>query len=110
MVSMKLSRRRKLALVTLGLFVCGIGAFGAILWRGIPFPSLTGPHAVGRTSYRLIDASRPEIFSDDPEDVRELMITVHYPADSVPPVRRAPYAEAPLASAIAEAFHTPSLI
>src|SRR6516162_7156504 len=79
--SRKVSRRRKLALVALGLVVSGIGTVGAIVWRGIPFPSPTGGHHVGRTSYHLIDASRPEIFSDDPNDVRELMITVHYPAD-----------------------------
>jgi len=97
-------------MIVLGLVVFGIGAVGAILWRGIPFPSPTGPHQVGRTSYHLTDASRPESFSDDPDDVRELMITVHYPADKAARAPRAPYADAPLAKGIAEAFNTPSFV
>src|SRR5262249_8010544 len=108
--SMKLARRRKLTLVALGLAVSGVGAVGAMLWRGIPFPSPTGRHHVGRTSYHLIDASRPEIFSDDPDDVRELMITVHYPADEAARAPRAPYADAPLARAFGQAFNTPSFV
>jgi hypothetical protein len=108
--SMKLFRRRKLALVALGLVVSGIGTVGAIVWRGIPFPSPTGGHHVGRTSYHLIDASRPEIFSDDPNDVRELMITVHYPADKAARAPRALYADSPLAKGFGQAFNTPSFV
>jgi len=108
--SRKVSRRRKLALVALGLVVSGIATVGAILWRGIPCPSPTGQHHVGRTSYHLIDASRPEIFSDDPDDVRELMITVHYPADKATRAPRAPYADAALARCFSQAFHIPSFV
>ncbi|MDZ4860113.1 MAG: hypothetical protein SGI88_14135 [Candidatus Hydrogenedentes bacterium] len=105
---MKLSRWRKLALIVLALVVAGSGTLGAIVWRGIPFPAPTGPHQVGRTSYHLIDASRKEIFSDDPDDFRELMITVHYPADDASQARRAPYADTTLARGIAEEVDTPS--
>jgi hypothetical protein len=103
---MKLPRSWKLTLIALGLVVSG--TVGGILWRGIPFPSPGGPHGVGRTSYHLIDPSRPEIFSEDPNDVRELMITVHYPADKAARATRAPYADARLARGFGQAFNTPS--
>jgi dienelactone hydrolase len=107
---MGLSWRRKAALIVLGLTVAGVGTVGAVLWRGIPFPPPTGPHQVGRTSYHLVDASRPEIFSEATDDVRELMITVHYPADTGARAPRAPYADATLAAGIADAFNIPSFI
>ena len=107
---MGLSRRHKAALVVLGIAVVGVGAVGAILWRGVPFPPLTGPHLVGRTSYHLIDASRPEFFSEAEEDVRELMVTVHYPAEKGAKEPLAAYADARLAAGVAEAFHTPSFV
>jgi predicted dienelactone hydrolase len=107
---MGLSWWRKIALVVLGLSIAGVGAVGVVLWRGIPFPKPTGLHAVGRTSYHLIDSSRPEIFTEDAADVRELMVTVHYPADTAARAPRAPYADATLAAGIAEAFNTPSFV
>lgn len=107
---MALSRRRKAALIVLGLAVAGVGTVGAMLWRGVPFPAPTGPHAVGRTSYHLRDASRPEIFSEATDDFRELMVTVHYPADKSSRAARAGYADAPLAAGIAETYNAPSLV
>jgi len=107
---MVLTWRRKTALVLLGLTVASIGAAGAITWRGIPFPSPTGPHRIGRTSYHLIDSSRPEIFTDDPDDVRELMVTVHYPADTTARTPRAPYADPPLAAGVSAAYSTPLFV
>ena len=107
---MAISRLRKAGLITLALAVAGIGTAAAILWRGVPFPTPTGPHPVGRTSYHLRDASRPEIFSEAPDDVREVMITVHYPADKASGAPRAAYADAPLAAGIAEAYNSPTFV
>ena len=107
---MGLSRRRKAALIVLGLAVASIGTVGAILRRGIRLPSPTGPHLIGRTSYHLRDASRPEIFTEATDDVRELMITVHYPADKAAGAPRAAYADVTLAAGIAEVYHAPSLV
>jgi dienelactone hydrolase len=54
---------------------------GSVLAQGqIDFPEPTGPYPVGRVSYHLIDESRDETFTEDPNDVRELMVTVYYPA------------------------------
>jgi predicted dienelactone hydrolase len=46
-------------------------------------PALTGKLAVGRTSFHWVDASRPEAMTDNPDDRRELMVTIWYPAESV---------------------------
>ncbi len=48
---------------------------------GVEFPALSGPYAVGRVDYEWVDDSRPEAFTDDPADVRDLLITVYYPAE-----------------------------
>jgi predicted dienelactone hydrolase len=45
-------------------------------------PAITGKLAVGRTSFHWVDASRPEAMTDNPDDRRELMVTIWYPAES----------------------------
>lgn len=55
----------------------------------IELPAPTGPFAVGTTAYHLIDKSRKEILSHNPEDYRELMIQVWYPADANPSSHKA---------------------
>ena len=43
-------------------------------------PKPTGRYAVGATELYLNDKSRPEVFTEDPADTRELMVKVWYPA------------------------------
>jgi dienelactone hydrolase len=75
---------------------------------GLEFPETTGPFKVGRAGYQLVDSSRKEIFTAAPDDVRELVVTVHYPAEVAEGLRPAPYADARLAAAIGEAYHKPA--
>ncbi|MBN1679020.1 MAG: hypothetical protein JW966_01925 [Anaerolineae bacterium] len=44
-------------------------------------PTPTGPYQVGTTSYHWVDEARPEIFTKDPDDRRELLVRVWYPAE-----------------------------
>lgn len=44
-------------------------------------PQPTGEYQVGIVNYHWIDDTREETFSDDPNDVRELIVHIHYPAD-----------------------------
>jgi predicted dienelactone hydrolase len=69
-----------------------------IAWsRGlIQFPALTGPYSVGMGEYHLVDESHPEVFSATPDDKRELMITIYYPAASPPGASPAPYTAGPI--------------
>ncbi len=43
-------------------------------------PTPTGPYQVGTTFYHWVDESRDELFTDDPNDKRELIVRVWYPA------------------------------
>ena len=73
----------------------------------VEFPPLGGPYQVGKASYHLVDAVRKEIFTPAGDDVRELMITVHYPATVPAGQTASPYADDALASAWAEVSHKP---
>jgi len=57
------------------------------------FPKPTGPFAVGSMTYHWVDTSRPELFTADPNDHRELMAQVWYPAKDEPSGPRVPYME-----------------
>ncbi|MBN1264890.1 MAG: hypothetical protein JXA25_05305 [Anaerolineales bacterium] len=53
----------------------------------LPVPDLPepgGPYGVGRTSFRMTDPTREEIFTADPDDVRTLLVTAWYPAAEQP--------------------------
>lgn len=69
-------------------------ALSSLLPLAIPvfrFPPPTGPYAIGTVTYHWIDASRAEIFTADPNDRRELMVQVWYPARASTSAPRAPY-------------------
>jgi predicted dienelactone hydrolase len=44
------------------------------------FPHPTGHHGIGTVTYHWVDADRPEAFTADPDDRRELMVQLWYPA------------------------------
>jgi predicted dienelactone hydrolase len=76
----------------------GLGVLGLVLAIAPPlifpvfhFPQPTGPYAIGTLTYHWADASRPELFTTDPDDHRELMVQVWYPARNEPSAPRAPY-------------------
>ncbi len=66
------------------------GLLGLLLWLvtgalavAMPVPTLpeaTGPYAVGTFTTYLVDESRPENYTEDPNDNRELVAQVWYPA------------------------------
>lgn len=61
--------------------ICGILASG--LWYVSPilkpFPIPTGPYAVGTMRMELHDVSRKEIYSDNPDDIRKVVVNFFYP-------------------------------
>jgi hypothetical protein len=74
---------------------------------GVRFPELTGPFQVGRAQFHLVDLSRKEVFTAAPDDVRELMVTVHYPAELAAGRSASPYVDAVSAAALAKAYLKP---
>lgn len=73
----------------------------------VNFPDLTGPYQVGRITYHFMDDTRAEVYSDDPDDVREVMITVYYPAEPETGAVPAPYVDISLRDAIEEVMGLP---
>ncbi len=66
----------------------GLGVLGLLISIMLPivlpvfhFPNPTGPYGIGTTTYYWVDESRPEIFTSTPDDHRELMVQVWYPAE-----------------------------
>jgi predicted dienelactone hydrolase len=59
----------------------------------VHFPKPTGAYAVGTTTMHLIDSSRPEAFTDDPDDHREFMVRIWYPAEPAKGAKPIPYWE-----------------
>ena len=55
------------------------------------FPRPTGPYDIGTVTYHWVDFDRSEAFTSRPDDRRELMVQIWYPATSEPSAPRAPY-------------------
>jgi alpha-beta hydrolase superfamily lysophospholipase len=57
----------------------------------LELPAPTGPYAVGRQSFHWTDHSRKESLTDDPNDNRELMVHIWYPAEPAAKTAASPY-------------------
>jgi predicted dienelactone hydrolase len=93
-------RSRRVLMVAGSLLMPLIFMFAAALPVLLPvfrLPEPTGPFLVGTTKLHLMDRTRAETFTPDPNDHRELVVQVWYPAEVAPGARRATYMEeAPL--------------
>jgi predicted dienelactone hydrolase len=78
---------------SLALLCLLILAAGRCASEGLNLPDPTGPYAVGTTHLLFVDESRPEVFTDEPDDRREVTVRAWYPADSVEGAALAPYYE-----------------
>ena len=88
---------RRVAGLGVALGVLGL-AVSFVLPEVIPvfrFPRPGGPFEIGTLTYHWVDASRPEVFTADPNDRRELMVQIWYPARGDPSAPRAPYVQDP---------------
>jgi Platelet-activating factor acetylhydrolase, isoform II len=64
-------------ILTIGIFI--LMALMLSLFLQLRLPAPTGPYPVGRTNFRWVDSSRPEVLTDDPGDAREVIALVWYP-------------------------------
>lgn len=71
--------RRHLA-GTLVFVALVLAALLAYAFPVVTLPLTGGPYPVGTLSFSLRDTSRPELYSDAPDDVREVMVQFWYPA------------------------------
>lgn len=77
-----------IALGVLGLVIAAALPMVAPVFR---FAHPSGPYAIGTLTYHWVDDSRAEAFGADPNERRQLMVQVWYPAQAVPSVQRAAY-------------------
>ena len=55
--------------------------FAVSMYVQLELPASDGPYTVGRTILRWVDTSRPEVLTEDPNDFREVVAMVWYPAE-----------------------------
>src|SRR5918995_2430606 len=101
--------------LTVGLAV-GLGVLGLAASVALPmvlpvfrFPHPSGPYQIGTLTYHWVDADRPEVFTADSDDRRELMVQIWYPAEGDPSSPRAPWVQDTdaLAADLARVLHLP---
>jgi dienelactone hydrolase len=56
--------------------------FTVSIYLQLQLPTATGPYAVGQTVFRWVDDSRPEVLTANPDDFREVIALIWYPAES----------------------------
>jgi predicted dienelactone hydrolase len=102
----------KRGLTGLLVLVITVVVIVVIAWaRGlIRYPALSGPYPVGTVDVHLTDKSRAEIFTEAPDDRRELMVTLYYPANPPSGAQTAPFAEGLMRDAFAARFGTPGFL
>lgn len=56
-------------------------------------PKPTGPYGIGSARFSFVDSTRPEIFTPDPNDFREVAFRIWYPVLKTSCTKRVPYLE-----------------
>ena len=78
------SRRRRISAligIALGLLVLALAAALPSISPVFSLPEPTGPHAVGTQYYYWADEDRPDEYTTDPGDFREVSVQIWYPAE-----------------------------
>jgi dienelactone hydrolase len=91
-------RRFEICLVFSFLFCMGGGVGSALAFHGLPhveLPALTGTYGVGTVVLPLVDDTRLEDMTPDPDDNREIMVQVWYPIEKQRSGRTVPYLDLP---------------
>ena len=79
-------------LLSLTIFCIGFAVYLGILHRQpLVLPAPTGSYNIGRTAYDWIDENRIDTLSDIPDEKRELLIWIWYPANTTQQKSRVPY-------------------
>ena len=107
------ARRRVVGYVgaTFGALVLAFSCLLPLAFPVFRFPPPTGPYAIGTLTYHWIDAYRAEIFTADPNDRRELMVQLWYPARANASASRAPYLhDGSVLAPLARLLHLPGWV
>lgn len=107
------THRIRLVLITTlaGLYAIVVVAL-PFLFPIFSFEKPTGPYKIGTMTYHWTDNTREEYFTEAPDDKRELMVQIWYPANSTVKGKLAPYIAdaAPFASGFDRVMKIPEKI
>jgi predicted dienelactone hydrolase len=102
--------RRALAIVgtVSGLLILAIAAALPALFPVFRLPEPTGRHAVGTRYFYWVDQGRPDTYTPDPDDYREVSVQVWYPAELTGDEELIPYMRKEAGRTFAEFHDFPS--
>lgn len=98
--------------LVVGVMAVGMAVAVPLVLPVVRFPRPSGPHQVGTVSLHWTDPARAEIFTADPDDRRELMVQIWYPAEaSSPSSQRTRYLADPdsVTAGLSRIFGAPTL-
>lgn len=100
------------AAVGFGVLTLVVSTVLPVLFPVFSFPEPTGPYAIGTQTFHWMDASRQEAYTADPNDRRDLIVQIWYPAKREPSAPRAPYIPnaSAMAPAMASRLHLPGFV
>lgn len=80
--------------ISLKIIITMLMLFSIIIILVLPVPRLpenTGEYPVSSFNLKMVDESRLEIYTEEENDARELMVTIWYPSEETKPVVKKPY-------------------
>jgi len=101
-------RARTIIGTILGLLVLIIAAALSALLPVFRLPEPTGPYAVGTRYFYWVDKRRPDTYTSDPDDYREVSVQVWYPAELTGDEESIRYMRKEAGRALAEFLDLPS--
>lgn len=87
----KLNKVLKVLMKTISIISLFVSAIIIIVMPVPKLPNSTGDFPISTMSLLMTDNSRPEIYTDSDDDVRELMVTVWYPSKDDKEISNKPY-------------------
>jgi predicted dienelactone hydrolase len=90
-ITLSLTGRRAVLVSVFGLFVWLIAAALSIILPVPRLPAPPGPYEIGSVIYDWTDTTRAETYTSDPNDKRELVVQIWYPAQPDANARTIPY-------------------
>jgi len=94
--------------VGLSLLLLGVSAACAVVLPVFDLAPPTDAYGVGTTTLHLVDSSRTETITEDPNDRRELVVQMWYPAQVSADAEPAPYITPEVGAAYAEKYGLPA--
>lgn len=107
------SLRRRVATivgVAFGLLLLAAAAALPSVFPVFRLPEPTGPHTVGTQYYYWIDEDRPEEYTTDPGDFREVSAQIWYPADLSGDENAIPYMSRDAARTLSRSWNGPEFL